>query len=76
MSNLVNYLAPGGILLIICQGRDLKQDAGESPPWALTREELSYFSQLGLKEVSFEDYLDREHPPVRRFRITYTKSNN
>jgi ubiquinone/menaquinone biosynthesis C-methylase UbiE len=71
MSNLAQYLAPGGMLLIICRGRDLQEDAGVSPPWALTKEELSFLEQLGLEKLSLDDYFDRENPPVRRFRIQY-----
>ena len=74
MSTIVNYLAPGGMLLIICRGRNVEEDAGISPPWALTKEELS-FLELKLDRVSFEDYLDQRNPPVRRFRIQYCKPN-
>lgn len=73
MSNIANYLAPEGMLLIICRGRDINEDAGFSPPWALTKEELSFLAHLGLKKLSFEDYLDRENPPIRRFRVQYLK---
>ncbi|VEP12768.1 Thiopurine S-methyltransferase [Hyella patelloides LEGE 07179] len=73
MSTIVNYLTPGGMLLIICRGRGIQEDAGVSPPWALTKEELFFLEKLGLKQVSFEDYLDDNNPPVRRFRIKYLK---
>lgn len=76
MSTIANYLAPEGMLLIICRGRNIDQEAGTSPPWALTREELSWLEQLGLRKVSFEDYFDDENPPVRRFRIQYIKPTN
>lgn len=72
LSMIVNYLAPGGMLLIICRGRNVEEDAGISPPWALTKEELS-FLESKLNRVSFEDYLDRREPPIRRFRIQYSK---
>jgi ubiquinone/menaquinone biosynthesis C-methylase UbiE len=71
MSNLAQYLAPEGMLLIICRGRNIDEDAGASPPWALTKEELSFFERLGLEKLSLDDYFDRENPPVRRFRIQY-----
>ena len=73
MSTIANYLAPKGILLIICRGRNREEDAGVSPPWALTREELAFFERLNLKLVSFEDYFDEESPPVIRFRLQYIK---
>ena len=75
MSTIANYLAPGGMLLIICRGREVEEDAGISPPWALTKAELSFLEQLKLDRVSFEDYLDSRNPPVRRFRIQYSKPN-
>ena len=42
-------------------------------PWPLTREELARFQSHGLKAVSFEDFIDDEEPPVRRFRATYRR---
>jgi hypothetical protein len=42
-------------------------------PWPLTKDELTDFLRFGLKEVSFEDYVDDEEPPVRRFRVAYRK---
>jgi hypothetical protein len=42
-------------------------------PWPLIREELDGFKSQGLKEVSFEEYLDKEDPPVRRFRAEYRR---
>lgn len=73
MTTIAFYLAPGGTLSIICRGRDIEEDAGTSPPWALTQAELSFLEQLKLKRISFEDYFDRRTPPVRRFRIQYSK---
>jgi len=54
------------------RGREPTAPKGEMP-WPLTREELSLFKDHSLKELIFEDYLDREKPPVRRFRVTYRK---
>ena len=73
MTTIAHYLAVGGMLLIICRGRNIQEDAGVSPPWALTKEELSFFEELKLKQISFDDYLDRNKPPIRRFRINYVK---
>jgi hypothetical protein len=36
-------------------------------------EELSRFENLGLKKLSFEEYMDSEDPPVRRFKVTYRR---
>ena len=36
-------------------------------PWPLTKEEMSLFETHGLKEVSLEDFMDSEEPPVLRY---------
>ena len=69
---ITGFIAPGGTLLVITRGREPGDPEGKMP-WPLTREELTSFSDCGLKEVSFEDYLDREIPPVRRFRAVYRR---
>lgn len=63
-------VAPGGTLLVIARGRDSGAQV-DGPPWPLTREELHRFEGNGLSEKTFEDYLDDETPPQRRFRIVY-----
>ena len=42
-------------------------------PWPLTRAELEDVPTLHT--LLFEDYLDGESPPVRRFRVLYEKRN-
>jgi SAM-dependent methyltransferase len=64
------FVAPGGTLLVICRGREPEEDSGKMP-WPLTKRELTSFKEFGLDEVTFEDFLDAEEPPVRRFRVTY-----
>lgn len=66
------FVAPGGTLLVVARGREPCELAGKMP-WPLIKDELSLFKTAGLKEVSFEDYLDSEDPPVRRFRATYMR---
>ena len=66
------FIVPGGELLIIARARDHDDDKGQMP-WPLTASELLRFEQLGLKCISFEDYMDHEDPPVRRFRGHYIK---
>jgi SAM-dependent methyltransferase len=64
------YVAPRGILLAVSRGRDISDSPGMMP-WPLTRDEFRPFQECGLREISFEDYVDNEVPPVRRFRATY-----
>jgi len=72
MDCLARCLAAHGHLLVIARGRDALDDPGNMP-WPLTRDEVRYFVRLGLEEIRFEDYVDHENPPVRRFRIEYHK---
>jgi SAM-dependent methyltransferase len=67
---LAQCVAAGGCLLVICRGRDQNDPTGDMP-WPLTCEELDHFGKLGLQRTSFEEFVDRETPPVRRFRALY-----
>ena len=70
MESIGKLLAPQGRLLVICRGRDEKEPT-KKLPFPLTKEELSYFEQLGLEQVKMEDPVDRSSN-IRRFRIEYT----
>jgi SAM-dependent methyltransferase len=67
-----DFLAPGGTLLVICRARDAGEPA-DGPPWPLARSDLARFAACGLAESRFEDYMDAENPPVRRFRAQYSR---
>jgi SAM-dependent methyltransferase len=69
---IATFVAPGGTLLVIARGRDPGEPEGKMP-WPLRKDELSLFETQGLKKMSFEDYMDSEDPPVRRFRATYRR---
>jgi hypothetical protein len=71
MENAAGFVAEDGRLLVIARARDENDPRGEMP-WPLTRRELNHFTEIGLRELSFEDFLDSEEPPVRRFRALYT----
>ncbi|MDZ4170493.1 MAG: class I SAM-dependent methyltransferase [Coriobacteriia bacterium] len=70
MRRVASFVAPGGTLLVIARGRDSSEPEG-AMPWPLTRQEFSVFEDTGLTVVEFEDYVDDEDPPVRRFRVNY-----
>ena len=72
ISALATTIAVGGILLVICRGRDPNQQKNMMP-WPLTRDELAQFTNFGLEEVRFKDFYDREEPPVRRFCAVFTR---
>jgi SAM-dependent methyltransferase len=69
---VAHLVARGGTLLAI--GR-LVGDLDERVrmPWPLTRTELDGFTRAGLRQAHFEDYMDDEDPPVRRFCAEYRR---
>jgi SAM-dependent methyltransferase len=72
IAKIADFVVPGGTLLVVTRARDAADPPGQMP-WPLVRDELAGFSQ-SLREAMFEDYLDDEQPPVRRFRAEYRRS--
>ena len=64
------FIAPGGYLVFASRARNIGEPEGDMP-WPLTREEAKEFVHGGLSEILFEDYFDKELPPVRRFRACF-----
>ena len=73
MREIAGLVKPEGMLLVISRGRENTDPKGEMP-WPLSREILNEFRLHSLSESAFEDYIDNEEPPVRRFRVVYTKT--
>jgi SAM-dependent methyltransferase len=69
LERISGWVAPGGVLLVICRARQANESRGEMP-WPLVREELTVAEEMGLVEDSFEEFDDRDEP-VRRFRAEY-----
>ena len=72
VANVARFVAPHGELLLIARGRDSADGTG-AMPWPLLRCELDGLVTGGLTELAFEDFLDAETPPVRRFRAHYRR---
>lgn len=72
MQALAGFLAPGGVLLVIARGREPEEDRG-TVPWPLTRAEVEEIAGYGLKLERFEDFMDGQTPPVRRFRVAFRR---
>ena len=72
---VADFVAPNGILLVIARGREPGESEG-SMPWPLTRQEMAVFKDAGVAELRFEDYMDDESPPVRRFRAAYRRDRD
>ncbi|MEO2004407.1 MAG: class I SAM-dependent methyltransferase, partial [Candidatus Poribacteria bacterium] len=70
--HMARFVAPGGMLLVITRGRDADEDPGDFP-WPVSRDELDGFVRAGLDVRVFEDYVDDDDPPKRRFRVEYTR---
>jgi 2-polyprenyl-3-methyl-5-hydroxy-6-metoxy-1,4-benzoquinol methylase len=71
--NLARCLAPNGVLLVICFGRE-PNEVQASLPWPLSPDDLAIFPQCGLREVSFERLTDAEG--VKRFRVHYEPASS
>lgn len=69
---VANLVAPGGKLLLVTRARDEGEET-DGPPWPLTMDDLRVVADAGLTMLSFEDYMDDENPPVRRFRAVYER---
>jgi len=66
-------VAPGGELVAICRGREPEQPS-EGPPYPLSRAEFDTLAKHGLTETDFDDLMDDENPPVRRFRFLFRRT--
>ena len=72
MRQMASFVADNGTLLVVTRGRDPSDEAGQMP-WPILRSELQVFVEAGLVEVNFAEFMDSEHPPVRRFCVQYRK---
>ena len=72
IARITRCIAPKGTLLVICRGREPNEHPGYMP-WPLTRDELDGFKAGELQEIFFEDFMDGEDTPVRRFRVVYQR---
>ena len=71
IANFIKF--PDGKLVIVTRGREDDEIPLELP-WALSRKDLSRFETNNLKQVYFEEMLDDEQPPVKRFVIEYERN--
>lgn len=73
IAEISSCISPNGRLLAIARARESNEPEGIMP-WPLTRGDLREFELRGLMLEKLEDYLDRENPPVRRFRALFLNS--
>jgi SAM-dependent methyltransferase len=72
MPIITEWVAPGGLLFAFSRGRDESEALG-TVPWPLAESEIRAFEAAGLPCRSFEDFLDRQEPPLRRFRAVFAR---
>ena len=65
-------LAPAGRLFLFCRARN-ESDPPGSMPWPLLESEIRLFQKSGLNCETFDDFLDNENPPVRRFQAVFRR---
>jgi SAM-dependent methyltransferase len=67
IGRVAEFVAPGGLLLLVARGREPDEDVG-CLPWPLTRDEIGLFASHGLVGESLDQLRDPQDPSVRRFR--------
>src|SRR5262249_55526057 len=71
-TQIAQFVAPGGRLLVIAGARDEDDDPGPMP-WPLTRTEIESFAEYGLTKESVVDFIDDEGwRRVRRWRAWFS----
>ena len=73
IDSIANFAAPNGKIVVVTRGRE-DDEVPPELPWALSRKDLSNFEKNGLQQTHFEEMLDDEDPPVRRFVVEYFKN--
>lgn len=70
---IASLVSPRGQMLLLARGRDADEHLPDRPPFPLTIGDVQLFERHGLRCVSFEDLVDDESPPVRRFRALFER---
>jgi SAM-dependent methyltransferase len=70
---IVDLIAPGGRLFLFARARN-ETDLPGTMPFPLTETEVRQFEKRGLNCETFEDFLDSENPPVRRFLAIFRRA--
>ena len=73
IAGVASLVAPGGTLLVIAVVRDDTDDAGQGPPWPLTRAEIDGFAADGLTPVNVQAVPEPTNPTLRRWVAEFTR---
>jgi hypothetical protein len=71
---IAQLIAPAGRLFLFARARN-ESDPPGSMPFPLTEPEVRQFEKLGFDCESFDDFLDDEDPPVRRFQAIFRRTS-
>ncbi len=63
----VQFVAPAGLLLLICRGRPDDDTTPTGPPWPLSHADVAQYAAHGLTIQSFEETFDT----VTRFQVVF-----
>lgn len=72
MGAIAAFVAPGGRLVVVTRGRGDDEEVDELP-WPISRRELTWFHDAGLKEKSFAVYPADEDDEPERFVVEYVR---
>jgi SAM-dependent methyltransferase len=71
ISNIADFVGPGGTLIAIALSHNGQTDPDEGPPWSLDRDEIDAFAARGLRPVQVEQIGDPDPGAVRRWRAEF-----
>jgi 2-polyprenyl-3-methyl-5-hydroxy-6-metoxy-1,4-benzoquinol methylase len=75
IKKIAGFVAPGGHLLVINICRDEDVQAGDNPPWPLTRQEVLNFKSYGLVLETEENFISNHfETPRQHSRMLFSRS--
>jgi SAM-dependent methyltransferase len=72
IDGIAGFVRQGGELVVVERHRENDEEPAELP-WALSPNDLCRFEKSGLTQVSRNEYLGDEEPPITRFVVVFKK---
>ena len=69
---IASFVADKGALLVITRYRE-NDLVPESPPWAVSEDELLQFKQLGLQEIKRDSFIEGDEVKIEQLRLEYQR---
>jgi ketosteroid isomerase-like protein len=75
-ANVASFVAPGGTLVVIAFAADgaVAGDAGDGPPWPLTKDDIDAFATGGIRPVSIELVPNLTDPAAARWLAEFRRA--